>query len=58
MTGYEVAQALRAEHDGALRLVAVSGYAQAEDVEKATAAGFDAHIAKPPDPEKIERLLG
>ncbi len=57
MTGYEVAQALRAEHDGALRLVAVTGYAQAEDVEEARAAGFDAHVAKPPDAQSIERLL-
>ncbi len=58
MNGYAVAQVLRAEHDGTLRLVAVSGYAQPADVEKATAAGFDAHVAKPFDPEKIDRLLG
>ena len=57
MTGYEVARALRAEHDRSLRLVAVSGYAQVEDVDLATAAGFDAHVAKPPDPERIAGLL-
>jgi signal transduction histidine kinase/CheY-like chemotaxis protein len=58
MTGYDVARALRAEHDGTLRLVAVSGYAQVEDVRRARDSGFDAHVPKPPDPERIEGLLG
>jgi CheY-like chemotaxis protein len=56
MSGYDVARALRAEH-GAIRLVAASGYAQPEDVARALEAGFDAHLAKPPDPRAIERLL-
>jgi PAS domain S-box-containing protein len=58
MDGYEVAKALRASHasDGA-RLVAVSGYAGAEDIRRAKESGFDAHVAKPADPERIERLL-
>jgi CheY-like chemotaxis protein len=38
-------------------LVAVSGYAQPEDVKKAVEAGFDRHVAKPCDPAEIERLL-
>lgn len=57
MNGYEVARALRTEHDGALRLVAVSGYAQEEDVRRAADAGFDAHLAKPADPARLEGLL-
>jgi CheY-like chemotaxis protein len=57
MDGHAVAQALRAEHGGAMRLVAVSGYALPEDVDRARAAGFDEHIAKPPDPARIERVL-
>ncbi len=57
MSGYEVAKALRAEQDGNVRLVAVSGYAQSDDVSKATEAGFDAHLAKPADPEKIAEML-
>ncbi|MFL5273912.1 MAG: ATP-binding protein [Anaeromyxobacteraceae bacterium] len=58
MDGYEVAKALRASHasDGA-RLVAVSGYAGAEDIRRAKESGFDAHVAKPADPERIEQLL-
>jgi PAS domain S-box-containing protein len=57
MNGYEVARAFRA--DGAFRstvLVALSGYAQSEDLAKATAAGFDQHLAKPPNIEKIKRI--
>jgi CheY-like chemotaxis protein len=57
MDGYDVARTLRAEHGPAVRLVAVSGYAQPEDVRRASEAGFDAHLAKPPDPLEIERLL-
>ncbi len=58
MDGYEVARAIRA--DDRLRgifLVALSGYAQAEDVERAACAGFDRHVAKPPSPEQLEELL-
>jgi signal transduction histidine kinase len=56
MSGYEVARALRAERSD-IRLIAVSGYAQPEDITKATSAGFDGHIAKPPNPETVRRLL-
>jgi CheY-like chemotaxis protein len=38
-------------------LVAVSGYARPEDVRKAQEAGFDGHIAKPANPEKIQQVL-
>jgi PAS domain S-box-containing protein len=57
MSGYEVAQALRTLGAGATRLIALSGYAQPEDVKKALDAGFDAHLAKPPSLDDIERLL-
>jgi signal transduction histidine kinase len=59
MTGYEVARAFRG--DPVLRharLVAVTGYAQAEDRREAAEAGFDRHVGKPPDPTELERLLG
>jgi PAS domain S-box-containing protein len=57
MNGYDVARAFRA--DGTFRstiLVALSGYAQSEDLAKASAAGFDQHLAKPPNIEKIKRI--
>ena len=57
MDGYAVARELRSSGPEGIRLVAVSGYAQPDDVARATEAGFDAHLAKPADPEKIERLL-
>ncbi len=56
MSGYEVAKALRPGADGT-QLIAVSGYAQPEDVKRAMEAGFDRHVTKPCDPEQIERLL-
>ena len=58
MNGYDVARAFRA--DEALRstfLVALSGYAQAEDIERAHAAGFDEHLAKPPTIERLKRIF-
>ncbi|HEX7624089.1 MAG TPA: PAS domain S-box protein [Anaeromyxobacteraceae bacterium] len=54
MDGYAVARALRG--DDALRsarLIALSGYAQPEDRQRAREAGFDAHVAKPPDPDEL-----
>jgi PAS domain S-box-containing protein len=57
MSGYDVARALRSEAS-TIRLIAVSGYAQPGDVEKAVQAGFDAHVAKPPDIAELQKLLG
>jgi two-component system, chemotaxis family, CheB/CheR fusion protein len=58
MDGYQVARAFRA--DQALKgvfLVALSGYALPEDLQRAWEAGFSKHLAKPPSVEKIEELL-
>jgi PAS domain S-box-containing protein len=58
MDGYAVARALR--RDPALAgvfLVALTGYALPDDVRRATDAGFDAHVAKPPPLEEIDALL-
>jgi PAS domain S-box-containing protein len=59
MDGYEVAKTFRA--DDALRgiyLVALTGYAMPEDLERAAAAGFDKHVTKPPSLEQLGRLIG
>ncbi|MBA3820993.1 MAG: response regulator, partial [Deltaproteobacteria bacterium] len=46
--GYEVARAVRAQlGDRCPRLIAVSGFGQARDRERARAAGFDTHLVKP-----------
>jgi CheY-like chemotaxis protein len=56
--GYEVARALRASHGGRRPvLIAVTGYGQPDDKQRATEAGFDAHITKPIDHERLERLI-
>ena len=54
MDGYEVARVLRADPATAgARLIAVSGYGQEEDRQRSRAAGFDAHIVKPADPDEV-----
>lgn len=47
LDGYEVAQHLREEGGDAVRMVAVTGYGQPEDAERARKAGFNAHLTKP-----------
>jgi PAS domain S-box-containing protein len=54
--GYELAQRLRAAGCvPELRLIAVTGWGQAEDRERAAMAGFDEHWVKP---VQLERLQG
>jgi PAS domain S-box-containing protein len=58
MDGYDVARAFRS--DEALTgtyLIALSGYALPEDLQRAQEAGFDRHLAKPPSLEKLEAML-
>jgi DNA-binding response OmpR family regulator len=45
--GYEIARHMRREQDGDLMLIAVTGYASAEDVARSRDAGFDHHFGKP-----------
>ena len=48
LTGYDVARRIRAENWGVgMMLIAVSGWGQAEDRQRAEASGFDLHFAKP-----------
>ena len=54
MDGYEVARALRADPALAgITLVALSGYALPEDIERSREAGFDRHLAKPVEPKDL-----
>jgi signal transduction histidine kinase/DNA-binding response OmpR family regulator len=62
MDGYELARHLLARRElGAPKLVALTGYGQAQDRAKTSEAGFAAHLVKPIDVEQlrsvIERLL-
>ncbi len=55
MDGYQLAAEIRRRRAGApLRLIAFTGYGGAEDIARANAAGFDAHLVKPVE---IDRLL-
>ena len=40
-----------------VRLIAVTGYGQAEDRRRTTAAGFDVHLVKPVSPEQLEQAI-
>lgn len=55
--GYELAGRLRRAR-GSLRIVAVTGYGQEEDVRRARAAGFDEHLVKPVDLVSLSGAIG
>jgi CheY-like chemotaxis protein len=58
LDGYEVARRMRQDPEiQGVRLIALTGYGQEEDQRRAREAGFDIHLTKPADPEKLERLL-
>lgn len=58
MDGYELAAELRKSRGRDLRLIAITGYGQSSDRERALAAGFQDHMVKPVDLEKLASLLG
>ena len=56
--GYALARLAREKLDGQpLRLIAVTGYGQAQDRERALAAGFDLHMAKPIEPKELAEVI-
>jgi CheY-like chemotaxis protein len=58
LTGLEVIRAIRTHHPAAgIFAIALTGYAQADDREQALAAGFDAHLPKPPRFDELDQLL-
>lgn len=57
MDGYELAQRLRSEYADTLPLVALTGYGQEEDRQRAREAGFDYHLLKPVRIEELEQVL-
>jgi CheY-like chemotaxis protein len=58
LTGHEVAQALRREPWGAgIVLIALTGWGQEGDRQRALKAGFDRHRTKPVDPDTLEALV-
>jgi PAS domain S-box-containing protein len=58
MNGYEVAAKMSQQPNRqAIKLVALTGYGQAEDIGRTKAAGFDEHLVKPVDAGRLEQLL-
>jgi signal transduction histidine kinase len=53
--GYAVARTIRDALGSAVLLIALTGYGRADDRHRATEAGFDMHLVKPVD---FDRLLG
>jgi CheY-like chemotaxis protein len=57
LNGLQVAQRLRADLGGAIRLVALTGYSRESDIAEARAAGFDRHLVKSGDPGTLLRAM-
>ena len=59
MDGYQLARLIRSEPQWRhLRLIALTGYGQARDHELSRQAGFDLHLVKPVDLDKLAAALG
>jgi len=57
--GYELARQLRATSWGrTMTLVALTGMGQKTDIARTRDAGFDEHLTKPADPERLARVAG
>ena len=58
INGYEAARRIRQQRWGKdMVLVALTGWGQEDDKQRATAAGFDQHFTKPVNPTDLEQLL-
>lgn len=58
MSGYEVAGCLRDEMGHDVRLVALTGYGQANDKQRAAEAGFEMHLTKPVETDELIAAVG
>jgi signal transduction histidine kinase len=60
MDGYEVARRLKDElpETAESRIIALTGYGQAEDRRRVLEAGFERHLTKPVDLDELRRIIG
>ena len=59
LSGHEVAQRIRGlGGEPPVTLIAVTGWGQKTDKDRASASGFDHHFTKPVEPSVLSRLLG
>jgi CheY-like chemotaxis protein len=57
MSGYDVAREIRTRYAGDITLIAVTGWTQPADVQRAQEAGFDHHLSKPTDVHTLQSLI-
>jgi PAS domain S-box-containing protein len=58
LNGYQVAEQARANAASShMMLIALTGWGQAQDLQRANAAGFDHHLVKPAEPGAVRALL-
>ena len=58
LNGYDACRCIRAQSGGKnLVIVALTGWGQVEDHKRTKEAGFDHHLVKPVDPDKLMKLL-
>ena len=57
LDGYETCQRIRGVLGREVLLVALTGFGQEQDKERATRAGFDAHLTKPADEAALRGIL-
>jgi len=58
LNGYQVAEELRKSADTSnCVIIAITGYGQASDRERALQSGFDFHLVKPAEPTQVLRMI-
>jgi signal transduction histidine kinase/ActR/RegA family two-component response regulator len=57
MDGYEAAQHIRSILGDRVVLVALTGWGQDDDKRRSHDAGFDHHLTKPPEPDRLDQLI-
>ena len=57
MDGYTACRRIRSTHGDDIAIIAVSGWGQDADKQRALSAGFDAHLTKPADPSELTELF-
>lgn len=58
LNGYEVARRIRQSHpDSAAKLVAITGWGRDDDKTRALEAGFDYHLTKPVELERLTEII-
>jgi two-component system, sensor histidine kinase len=58
MDGYEVSRRVRlSDRHADVLLIALTGWGQGEDRERSKRAGFDHHLVKPPDIDRLRNIL-